>query len=37
MTDIAQDAHARIDDWAEAQEWLLARFAGVPLNTTAKA
>lgn len=33
----AETAHARIDDWAEAQDWLLARFAGVPLVTTAEA
>ena len=29
-------AHVRIDDWGQAQEWLLARFAGVPLTTAAK-
>ncbi|NIJ07939.1 hypothetical protein FHS31_001549 [Sphingomonas vulcanisoli] len=28
----APAAHARIDDWAEAQNWLLARFAGQPLT-----
>jgi hypothetical protein len=27
----APDAHARIDDWAEAVDWVLARFAGVPV------
>lgn len=27
----APDAHARIDDWAEAVDWVLARFAGHPV------
>jgi hypothetical protein len=25
-------AHARIDDWATAQHWITARFAGVPID-----
>lgn len=28
----AADAHARIDDWAEAVEWVLARFRGQPFQ-----
>lgn len=27
----APDAHARIDDWADAVEWVLARFRGEPV------
>jgi hypothetical protein len=33
----APDAHARIDDWAEAVDWILDRFDGVPLAKTADA
>ena len=34
----ATDAHARIDDWAEAADWILARFAdGQPAPLTATA
>ncbi len=28
----ASAAHARIDDWTTAQDWILARFAGQPLT-----
>jgi hypothetical protein len=28
----APDAHARIDDWADAVDWVLARFRGEPLT-----
>ncbi|PZU11825.1 HAD family hydrolase [Sphingomonas sp.] len=28
----APDAHARIDDWAEAVDWVLARFQGQPVS-----
>ncbi|WP_174273683.1 HAD family hydrolase [Sphingomonas bacterium] len=31
----APAAHARIDDWTQAADWLLARFAGVPLDAAA--
>jgi hypothetical protein len=31
----APDAHARIDDWAEAADWILARFQGVPVAAPA--
>ena len=27
----AADAHARIDDWSVAQNWIMSRFQGVPL------
>ena len=30
----APHAHTRIDDWDEAAEWILARFDGMPLQTS---
>lgn len=31
VTPPAPDAHARIDDWADALPWIEARFAGLPI------